>query len=75
MYLKGRIGRTVLFHTKHKEGVTGRTWRKSARHIEMIDGGGSLENDGYSMRDVFAGTNGNWKSETRIYPLYPIMNT
>ena len=72
VYLKGGQGRRrPLFHTKHKEGVAGRTWKKSARQIRMMKGG-NLEDEGYTTNDVFNDKYGIWWTEIRVIPLYPI---
>ena len=76
VYLRGGMGSRprALFYSKHKEGVAGRTWRKSARQIRMF-AGGNLEEKGYTMTDVFADRYGIWWSQIHIYPVYPIIRS
>ena len=71
MVLKGGTGQTTLFHYKNKGGVTGRTWKKSARQIPLTGGLENLFDMGYTVNEVFADTFGRWWTEIHIYPVYP----
>ena len=74
MYLKGGMGPGTLFYTKDMEGVAGRTWTMSARQIRM-GSGGTLEDKGFTIYDVFGDIYEIWWSEIHIYPLYPIIRS
>ena len=67
--LKGGNGEKTLFHTKDKEGATGRMWLKSAKEIKLVDGK-SLEEAGHRVTDVFSGGD-KWWSKVQVYPVFP----
>ena len=70
MILKGEKGDTSLFHSENKDGMTGHKWTRFPSEIELSSEGGSLEDKGYTLEDVFNGSD--WHSQIRILPVYPI---
>lgn len=50
---------------------TNQTWRKWSREIPMVDTNSNLEDNDYTVQDVFLSGSG-WRSEIKVIPIYPL---